>query len=245
VQGGFPREVWAHTIQPNGYDNEPFKSHKYEPGELELYVTEAEAAINANAIYHFTGEIDRLTYRPSAKNCHWCAGFPLCNAAREAAISFPTSTGPYGPDELAAALRKAEFLETWIKEIKALALDTAKSGVDVPGRKLVQKVGHRKFTGEHEKVAAKLFDIAYISYDECMPRSLISPSEAEKLIKAKLKGTTQKKTSALVQLEELVERPGSGNLDLVPLDDKRPAVDPRKQLFGSNIVAVKQEREAT
>jgi hypothetical protein len=70
---------------------------------------------------------------------------------------------------------------------------------------------------------------AYLSYDECMPRELISPAAAEKLLRAKLKGTKRKQEEALLKLAELVDKPVSGNMKLAK---GAKAVDLRKHIFG-------------
>lgn len=242
-------DVYVHIIQPFGFDDEPIKSWHVTQEAWDRHTSETLAAIEANAAYHLAGDIDGLTYRPSAKNCHWCAGFATCPAVRRAAKPKqldPENLPALTPENVAEALKDAEFLKVWIKEIEALAFDMAKNGVDLPGLKLVQKRGKRIFVAQETEVLNKLWTLARVARDDAMPRSLVSPAQAEKLIKDKLKSLGHDNPAIKKKLDELaflMDKPGSSNLDLVSIDDPRPAVDARQKFFGGQIQAHPQNTQ--
>jgi hypothetical protein len=243
-------DVHVHIVQPNRYDGaEPVQSWEVPPEALAQYEAEARAAIESNAIYHLTGSLDGLTYRPSAENCHWCPGFGSCEAAKAEATkhmrgydgahciraSHVAST-TLKNEELPDLLIHADYLEVWVKEIRALAFDRAKNGASIPGWKLVQKGGKRFFTAPEKEVLAKLYSLARVAYEEAMPRTLVSPAQAEKLVRAKLKGLGHADKDIKKSVEKLAfltDKTASENLDLVEVSDKRPAVDARQKFFGA------------
>ena len=244
--GRYAEEIWLHVIQPNGYDHKPFKSHKTSEAELQDWENDAVAAIESNAPFHFGAGVGDLVYRPCARNCHWCKGFTMCEAAHETAWARTGDTtlpNNYGPHNIAHALNHADFMAVWIKEVQAIGLDLAKGGVQIEGRKLVTPETRRKFIGERDDVARKLWDIAGISPAESLPPELVSPAAAEKLIRGKLKGKAKEKDlqKALVAFAELVDKPSSDRLDLVPATDKRQAVDPRQKFFSDLVKPLEAE----
>lgn len=78
---------------------------------------------------------------------------------------------------IGAFLKNADLLEEWIKDLRALAFQMMESGKKVPGWKLVAKRGLRKWADE-QKAIEFLGDHAF------KPRELVSPAQAEKVVKA-------------------------------------------------------------
>ncbi|OYD80961.1 DUF2800 domain-containing protein [Azospirillum brasilense] len=99
----------------------------------------------------------------------------------------PTVPDPsaLSPERLAFVLDRADILETWLKAVRAHAFGLLNSGGAVPGYKLVQGLGRRKWADEVE--AAIVLDELGLADDEYAPRKVISPAEAEKAVGAKLK----------------------------------------------------------
>ena len=233
-------EIWLHIIQPNGYDSKPFKSYRTSAAELQAWEDDAVRAIEANASYHFTGEIEELVYRPCARNCHWCKGMPLCDAAYRKAYTRTWPASIYGVAEIAGRLDHADFMEVWIKEVRAIGLELAKGGAQLDGRKLVAGTKQRQFIASDDNVILTLFELARIQKDESAPATLVSPAQAEKLIRQKLKGDDLAK--GLVRLAELVDKPESDVLKLVPVAAKGEPVDPRQKFFPQPIKMVEPEK---
>jgi hypothetical protein len=179
------------------------------------------------------GDFGTLEYNPSASNCHWCPGFAVCPIAQQYG-GWKTNKEPrlMNPQELAAQLRVADVAEVLIAETRKHAFERARAGEKLPGFKLVNKQGRRAWLpGKTDEIAETL--MAYdIPYDDVAPREIVSPSEADKLVKSALKDKPKETIAAAVKnLADLQDKPGSREVTLVSADDRRPAVDPRTLLI--------------
>lgn len=130
---------------------------------------------------------------PGEKQCRWCAGKADCPELREytltalGAISFDdvskvtvASVSTLSAEELGLIASKLDLIDSWAKAVwgkLGLALETQ----DVPGWKLVAgKQGNRAWADEAE-AEAKLKSMK-LKQDEMYARSLISPTQAEKVL---------------------------------------------------------------
>jgi hypothetical protein len=143
-------------------------------------------------------------------HCRWCAAKPICpqmTGAVDRAIKQQIVN--LDVDTLAQHLHTAELLEGWIKDLRALAFGLLEQGATVPGYKLVQKQARRQWV---DPTAAAPWLISQ-GVDEVFTQELISPAQAEKVLK--------KRKVAL--RDDLVVAVSSGTT-LAPVDDPRPAV---------------------
>jgi hypothetical protein len=206
----------------------------YTVEEMEEYRREiGEAARKAFYLYH-KGEAPKLLedYVPGEKQCKFCPAKGTCEALANKALTsivgefedltslstelvdaiavISCETG----ERLAAALNNIELIELWIMS----AFNTAKSllltGEQIPGWKVVQgKQGNRAWADEG--VAERTLRSMKCKADEMYNKKLISPTQAEKLLKdapAKWK-----------KLENLITR-AEGSPTIAPMKDKRPAL---------------------
>jgi hypothetical protein len=144
------------------------------------------------------------------EHCRWCAAKPICpqmTGAVERAIKQQIVN--LDVDTLGQHLHTADLLEGWIKDLRALAFGLLEKGVNVPGVKIVQKQARRQWVDP--KVAAPW--LISQGLDEVFTQELISPAQAEKVLK--------KRKMAL--RDDLVVAVSSGTT-LAPVDDPRPAV---------------------
>lgn len=166
--------------------------------------------------------------RSAGKHCTFCKAAPSCDALRNQSLAVAqlvfspeeglqndpavsTSSELRLPaveqltaDQLGMVLDKIHLLEDWIAQIHKSA--EARARVEkIPGRKLVEKIGHRKWK-DADTAARILTERGVDPYE----KSLISPAAAEKLIG---KGKKSK------FLDELTERPVTG---VVLVDDADP-----------------------
>ena len=101
--------------------------------------------------------------------------------------------------------------------MRATALDELKNGRDVPGFKVVAgRAGNRKWSNAAE-VEATLKSMG-LNNDEMYEKSLITPTTAEKLAKARVIGPRQ-----WPKLKDMIVR-GDGKPTVVKADDPRPAL---------------------
>ena len=106
-------------------------------------------------------------------------------------------------------LKNKDLVESWLSSCYSFVLNAAQRGEDIPGYKLVQKTGNRKWADE-ERVK-KEFESFGEDLFEVKPKKLKSPSQLEKL-----KGIDKKR------LKELTFNPITG-VSLVTGEDDRPS----------------------
>lgn len=138
-------------------------------------------------------------------------------------VSVPEPKMMVLPD-LGPALDACEKLEAWISKVREHAIHVLERGQDVPGWKLVQKRGVRKWVDEDnaaKEAVAMLGDILPFTDPE-----LLSPAQLEKVLAKELnkeaaKNWVDKRTNSV-----------SSGVTLAEASDKRPAVRPLEQIFG-------------
>lgn len=128
------------------------------------------------------------------------------------AAAAPPAPSDLTPDQIAAALSMFPTIEQWMKAVHAHAYVLANKGTVIPGLKLVDKQGNRKWRDEAETAdALKLFGVdPFVASDP----KLISPAAADKLL-----GKSDKDLTKL-----LAFKPTTGT-SLVPDSDTRPALN--------------------
>jgi hypothetical protein len=144
-------------------------------------------------------------------HCRWCAAKPIC-PLMTGAVDRATQTQikDLNVTQLGDMLQRADVLEDWISDLRALALQVLESGNPVPGYKLVQKRATRQWKDEE---SAKQALLKHLSMTDVMETYLISPAQAEKKLK-KLK---------LPMPDDQIISVSSGTT-LAPESDPRPAV---------------------
>jgi len=138
----------------------------------------------------------------SGDHCRWCNAKSICpvmNGAVDRALNYKLENLPI---DLPQLLQSADLLEQWLKDIRGLAHQVLEKGGKVPGYKLVAKRSTRQWADE--KAAVEFLG------DKAFKQELVSPAQAEKLLKTKLPA-------------ELVVSISSGNT-MASEDDPRPAV---------------------
>jgi len=144
--------------------------------------------------------------------CRWCAAKAICPIMTGAADrALVAALQNVDADQLSDHLQMADQLETWIKEVRALALQKLESGQPVPGYKLVPKRALRQWVEEGKALDA-MCDLG-LDVKELTETKLLSPAQAEKVLKK----------HKLALPEGHVVAVSSGNT-LATEDDPRPAV---------------------
>ena len=113
------------------------------------------------------------------EHCRWCAAKPLCpkmTGAVDRAVKVQLEMLPAAT--VGAYLANADLLEDWIKDLRALAMTMMENGAKVPGYKLVAKRSVRKWLDESKAADA----LVALGVDP-MKQELVSPAQAEKLLK--------------------------------------------------------------
>ena len=167
---------------------------------------------------------------PGEKQCRFCNAKASCPALRDEVVDI-TSAGvataadfadfvpteideTVGVNYLSVAMSKVEMVEMWAKAVRAGMERFLISGGKDPNWKLVAgRAGNRAWRSEDE--AEALFKSFRLKIDQMYDFKLISPTKAEKLLKAKPRQWT--KVNALITR-------GEGKPSVAPATDPRPAV---------------------
>jgi hypothetical protein len=160
----------------------------------------------------------KLAQRPDAplaqgEWCRWCAAKAVCPIMTGAADrAMVAALKNIDVADVSDYLKMADQLEGWIKEVRALAMQTLEAGLPVPGYKLVPKRATRQWVDEEKAYVAMRDDLG-VSEEELTEITILSPAKAEKVLK-KYK---------LALPDDHVVSVSSGNT-LATEDDPRPAV---------------------
>lgn len=123
--------------------------------------------------------------------------------------------GQYDAEIIGKLLPHLSLVELWCKTVRDRGEELLHAGVAVPGYKLVQgKKGNRAWADADEAEAT--MKSMRLKHDEMYSYSLISPTTAEKLLKA----TNPKRWA---KLQKLVTQ-ADGKPTVAPESDKRPAI---------------------
>lgn len=128
-----------------------------------------------------------------------------------------------GPEAyLAALMPKLDMIEDWCKQVRAATESALLAGRTVPGYKLVEgRQGARKWANEAE--AEALLKSFRLKTEEMYDLSVISPTTAEKLTKAKEGDKPLIGPRQWPKVEALVTR-AAPKPSVAPESDKRPAL---------------------
>ena len=184
-----------------------------QPPEIKRWVTTPER------IKQFEQELKvavKIAQKPDAplengEHCRWCAAKPVCpkmTGAVDRALAL--AVGDIDAMQISHYLKQADMLEQWVTDLRALAHTMLEAGAIVPEWKLVAKRATRQWVDEDLAAKALAQDM---SHDEMYTKKLLSPAQAEKILK---KAKKELPASHVVAI--------SSGSTLAPVDDPRPAV---------------------
>ena len=184
-----------------------------QPPEIKRWVTTPER------IKQFEQELKfavQQAQKPNAplehgEHCRWCAAKPVCPKMTGAVDrALKSQIDQLDVVHIGGYLKNADLLEQWITDLRALAHQVLESGKEVPGWKLVAKRATRQWVDEEAAAKALAQDM---SHDEMYTKKLVSPAQAEKILKKAKKELPANQVVAI-----------SSGSTLAPVDDPRPAV---------------------
>lgn len=194
-------EVECIIVQPTAYT--PIKRWLTTPDRIRAFERELFAAVK-----EALGPNPTMT---TGTHCRWCAAKPVCpllNGAADRALA--AQINALDAAGIGEMLTKADLLEQWITDLRALAFQMLEQGTPVPGYKLVPKRGTRQWV-DAEKARAALEDLG-LDQTELMETKLLSPAQMEKVLKKR----------KLPMPADLIVSVSTGNT-LATEDDPRPA----------------------
>lgn len=171
-------------------------------------------------------------------HCRWCDAAAVCPVKQQevitsigldfhdiAGISPKALPEPKDMDiaRIAALLQGLDVLTAWANQVRDFAYNCLVQGVAIPGYKLVDKQGRRKWIDAEGDIAAYVEMVYGVEADDIFPRKLVTITEAERLVKAKITDKAERK-AALDDLSLRFTLKDSSGLTMVPDTDKRDAV---------------------
>lgn len=168
-------------------------------------------------------------YAPSEKACRFCKARGACPAATAEVARIVSGRSEATADDfdvvvpdaavlvpqLSYLMSKVDQVEAWCKGVRAELERRLFAGIVVDGWKLVAgKAGARKWSDE--LAAEEAMKAMRLKSDEMYDKSVISPTNAEKLLK--------EQPRRWAKLQTLITKSG-GSPSVAPADDRRPALD--------------------
>lgn len=171
-------------------------------------------------------------------HCRWCDAAAVCPVKQQevvasigldfhdiAGISPKALPEPKDMDtgRIAALLQGLDVLTAWANQVREFAYNCLVQGVAIPGFKLVDKQGRRKWIDAEGDIAAYLEMVYGVEGDDVFPRKLVTITEAEWLVKTKITDKAERK-AALDDISLRFTLKDSSGLTMVADTDKRDAV---------------------
>lgn len=182
-----------------------------------------------------------LTLTPGS-HCRWCPARGVCPGIEQRALqNLGATIGPglsiepvkpkvlpepktLDTQRLANIVASADVIRKWLDGVEGYVQGLLVQGVAVPGFKLVDKVGRRKWTAGEADIAGWLTMVHGLDEADVRPPSLCTITEATSLLK-QVYPAGKERTAALEDMEVKYTIKESSGVTLAPESDKRPAVD--------------------
>jgi hypothetical protein len=156
-------------------------------------------------------------YVPTEEGCQYCPAAGVCKALQAESLKLARAEfdtvdalmSRISPAELSEILAKADLITAAVAAAKAHALQLIQLGQVVPGWKVVE--GRKNRVWKDEARAISTFRLLGYNEAEFAPPKMLSPAQAEKLLKDRK------------AIADLITTP-PGSPVLAPEDDKRPAL---------------------
>lgn len=131
-----------------------------------------------------------------------------------------------GPERIGEILKGIDVLQAWANQVREYAEAHMLAGnLVIPGWKVVEKIGRRKWVADDADIAAHL-ELFGLDGDLVAPRKIVTITEAEKLMKAE--GVSKDDREAFMLANTIKESSGA---TIARDSDKRPALDAVAQRF--------------
>ena len=157
-----------------GYIYQPRNEHFIEPERYDMGPEQITALFNAVKMAVYASEQGNTEPR-AGEWCHWCKAIGKCPAHLKNLKVVTDSKGSLKDpatltvDELAFVIACKPQMKKFFEAIDARIIDLARHGVEVPGVKVVESFGHRKWQDDN----------AMLVFDELRKEVVLSPAQTE------------------------------------------------------------------
>ena len=173
--------------------------------------------------------------------CRWCDAAAICPAKQAQALEpfegVQTVEGltvgdledpkDLVPERLSRIVAGLSVLNAYANQCQEYLEALLMQGIEVPGWKVVEKIGRAKWVSD-EQVIAQNLDLLYgLDEDLIRPRKLTTITEVEKLLKGA--GATKSEIDDF-KLQNTIKE--SSGLTAAPEGDRRPAINAAERSFG-------------
>lgn len=211
-------EVFIHQPRLDHFDSWEFPADRW--GK---FAAEVQAAIKE-------AESDNPSFNAGAVQCRWCKAKAMCKVAAKQVsdaigadfdvldenTSVPAIADCFAVltvEDLEVAYNHLEFIQNWVKAIRESVMSKAMEGETKRFKPVAGKRGARAW--EDSTKAEDIMKSMRLKQDDMYSRKLISPTQAEKLLK--------KSPKRWNRLTDLITQP-DGNPVLVPMSDPKPSI---------------------
>lgn len=234
-----------------------------QPNAFHTRGTKREAVFTVAQVKEYLDALNNIildTLRPDAPlipgydQCMFCEARSVCPALESKVreiinpaittykdINMVTLPDPKTLDvnRLSYIKKSFDMLKLWIDGIDSHIVELERSGVDVPGWKLVEAEARREWYGDEQDRVNKLASLIGCKKDELYTTKAKPLTEVEKMLVGAYKarvGKSRKKQAAENAKQDFAYftlKQSSGNLTLVPDEDPRPAANKAVSYFAS------------
>lgn len=209
-------------------------------------------------LIEFLGTVDLAVQQAKGKapllqvgsQCRWCKAAATCPAKQQQVVdsigldfrgveitpqALPV-VQEFSTDQIAVLLRGLDVFDAWAKQVRDFAFGPLAQGIPIPGFKLVDKIGRRKWIDDETQIAGYLEAVYGVEGDDAFPRKLVTITEAERLVKAKISDKKERK-DALDDMSLRFTLKESSGQTIAPDTDRRDAVTagPSADFAGVNV----------
>ncbi len=209
------QKVTLSIVQPRAaHADGPVRSWEVPADRLFEFGQELEAAFEKAGNEEFSAG-DHCRYCPRKQDCPELYQLAFDAAEKDFEAVGETLT----PEQAAEILSKRKAVESYFDSIAEVVREKLEFGADVPGFKLVNSFGHRRYCVDEDAIV-KACRRKKFGKKQIYESRLMSPAQLEKVVGKDL-------------VNSLVERPLKGTV-VVPESDRRPAVERQTplEMFG-------------
>jgi hypothetical protein len=228
-------------IQPNSLNEaDKVRSWRITPAELFSWMLRLEEEIEACEAPDaplVAGDHCRKYYCQARVTCQALehralaiAGDQFKQAQHIQTINLP-EVKTLDPFRLSMILKGRKLVEDWFEEVAKHAHELSRLGTIVPGFKVVEAQARRAWHGDELNLALQLQALTGLSEEDIRPRSLITITAAEKLVRKAAKNKGAEPKDLVDKMAFLTLKQSSGNTSLVPEEDKRPSINIANMTF--------------
>lgn len=205
---------------------------KAEVTDAILRAKNAEVALRPAQTLH-------ISWLKTGSWCRWCDAASVCPAKQQEAVSPFTDVKiedltvadladpkTLVPERLSQIVAGIDLLQSWSNQCREYLEALLLGGTDVPGWKVVDKIGRSKWVADEEVIAADLGLLYGLDEDLIRPRKLATIGDVEKLLKGA--GATKDEIDSFKLANTLKD---SSGLTIAPESDRRPAIDAAARAF--------------